>query len=96
MLLSQEREFVECMVDLVFKFYIGRELFLDSYSGTFATAKVWLKLPDHLMIVGCENYFGFCQDVLLQLVDVFARLVLSEDCEMTGSDGVVEAVRVFV
>lgn len=58
MLLRPECKSKEYMTDFVSKFCETEEPMLDTFAGTFATAKAYLLLPGQCLFVECEKHFA--------------------------------------
>lgn len=69
---------------------------LDTYACTSEAAKACLQLPEYRRCVECEKDSAFFKDPLRSLVLVYAKQLWSADHDITGSDEVVIACKVFV
>lgn len=73
----------------------GHQL-LFTYTGSLATSKKCLQVPENRRFVRCKkNAVGF-RDALPPLVGVYAKPVLSSESNVDGSENAVELCKVFV
>lgn len=70
------------MTDLVFNFYKARELVVDKYANTLATAKDCLRLLQNRGFVGCEENLICFVESLPSLVKSFALQVLKPESDL--------------
>lgn len=84
------------MVDRTSKFSKVRELLLNISAGTLATANVCLQLPDLRRRVGYEKNSPYFQERLSSLAEVYAKLGLSPDSDITGSEKAFVASKFFL
>lgn len=65
------------MKDVFWKLTSPVQKVFDTFAGTFATAKAYMFLPRHLHYVRSEIDINCIEEVLLGLVEVFARNILN-------------------
>lgn len=70
MLLTPGRKPVEWMSDLLFMICKDELPVLDTCTGTLASAKTSLQVPEHRQLVAWEKYSACIQDALPSLVEV--------------------------
>lgn len=87
---------MECITDLVSKFWKARELLLNTSADTLPTAKLCLQLFGGRMIFECEKGSVCYQDEPLLLVDVYLKQVLSLDFDKARTRKAIEAKKVFL
>lgn len=73
------------MMYLISNFCKEKGLVKDTNVCTVATAKACVPQSDNGRFIGCEKRPARFLDVLSSLVEVYARQVLSVDCDRTGS-----------
>lgn len=94
-MLRPKQKSIEWMIDQMYMIFKVRELILDTGAGTLTTDKVCLELLEHRRFLRCGKDFKRFQDVLLSVVEVYAKPVLRLDSYIAGSERVVEATKAF-
>lgn len=95
-LLRPEQKSIDWMMDLVSKFTKPGELVVDNCTGTSATAKPCMLLPQHRRFVGCAKDSDCFQEVLPSVVEVFPRQIKGTNSDIEGKEEVVASAKIFV
>lgn len=69
---------------------------LDTCAGAFSTTNTFMMLPKHCDFVKCEIEGECYNQSSLAVVDTFSEQAPNNDYDVTVSEGVVDAVKVFV
>lgn len=71
---------------LAFKFCSAEELVLYICTGTLEAEKLCLQLPEHSIIVRCENLCECFQRGLFQFIKLYVTQILSPKLGVAGSN----------
>lgn len=95
-MLRLEQKLVKEKIELMFKFFMDGELEQNTYTGTLATAKSGLELPEYNMFEGYEKDSPHLLNRLPSLVEIRGRQVLAPPFDFFESQEAVEACKVYV
>lgn len=90
-----EQKFLEWMICLVSKFCKAVELVLDTCASTFSTVKTCFHIIEHHRFDGCVKDSLYYLDAFPSVLELYAKQVSSVESEITESDEVVDASKLF-